>query len=124
MSESILTTTKAALGIEDDYTAFDRELIMHINSVFGTLNQLGIGPDEGFEIEDKTAKWEDFLGADEVRDKRFNGAMDYVYLSVRLVFDPPATSFHTESMKQQITELGWRLNARREEVSWVNPNLP
>lgn len=111
MSASILNSTKKILGIASDYTAFDVDILTHINSVFSTLYQLGIGPDNGFEIEDDVATWSDFTED----DPRLNPIKTYVYLRVRLLFDPPNTSYAIESMKHQIEELEWRLNALREE---------
>ncbi|ADD81012.1 virion structural protein [Rhodococcus phage ReqiPoco6] len=104
--ESILTSTKKVLGIDAEYDAFDLDVKMHINSAFATLNQLGVGPEEGFMIEDETATWGDFIGV----DKRLNSVPTYVYLKVRLAFDPPSTSFVIESQKKQLEELEWRLN--------------
>ena len=118
MSESILTSTKKILGIENVYTAFDPDILLHINSVFVTLNQLGIGPVTGFAIEDEVPTWVDFLGP----DPRLNSVKTYVYLRVRLLFDPPSTSYLITSMKEQVQELEWRLNVYREGVSWTNPN--
>ncbi|ADD80903.1 virion structural protein [Rhodococcus phage ReqiPepy6] len=103
---SILNSTKKVLGIDADYDAFDLDVMMHINSAFATLNQLGVGPEEGFMIEDDTATWGDFIG----NDKRLNSVPTYVYLKVQLVFDPPATSFVLEAKKKQIEEYEWRLN--------------
>ena len=120
MSDSILTSTKKILGIEDNYTAFDQDILMHINSVFSTLNQLGIGPDVGFAIEDNVATWDTFLAG----DLRLNSVKTYVYLRVRILFDPPATSYLLTAMKEQIQEIEWRLNVHREGVSWINPNPP
>lgn len=109
MDESILNSTKKVLGIDASYTAFDPDITMHINSVFSTLQQLGVGPVEGFEITGVEEKWSDFI-----TDKRLNSVKTYVYLRVRLLFDPPATSFHQESMQNQIKELEWRLNVQTE----------
>lgn len=120
MSDSILTTTKKTLGISEDYIAFDPDVTMHINSVFSTLLQLGIGPVEGFEIEDKTALWSDFLFG----DKRLNQVKTYVYLRVRLLFDPPATSYLIDSLQKQLNEIEWRMNVIREETGWVDPTPP
>ena len=120
MNVSILNSTKKILGIEEDYTAFDSDIIIHINSVFVTLNQLGIGPENGFAIEDAMPMWGDFLGA----DPRMNSVKTYVYLRVRLLFDPPSTSYLINSMKEQVQELEWRLNVYREGASWTNPNPP
>lgn len=118
MSNSILTSTKKVLGIDANYTAFDLDIVMHINSALSTLNQLGIGQDAGFMIEDADAEWADFLGS----DLRLNPVKTYVYLRVRLLFDPPATSFHLAAMEKQIQELEWRLNVHREGLSWVDPD--
>lgn len=118
MSDSILTSTKKILGIADDYTAFDSDIVIHINTVFTILNQLGIGPENGYAIDDKTATWDAFLG----EDLRLNSVKTYVYLRVRLLFDPPTVSYLVESMRQQVQELEWRLNVQREGVSWVDPN--
>lgn len=117
MSTSILTSTKKVLGIEADYTAFDVDIITHINSVFSTLHQLGIGPAEGFSIEDDIPTWFDLLGD----DPRFNSVKTYVYLKVRLVFDPPGTSYLINALEKQTEELEWRLNVAREGTGWVSP---
>lgn len=120
MSESILNSTKKILGLDQSYTAFDPDVIMHINSVFSTLNQLGLGPINGFMIDDATATWDTFIG----NDPRLNSVKTYVYLRVRLLFDPPSLSFVIEAMKDQIRELEWRLNVVREGDSWTEPSLP
>lgn len=121
MADSILTSTKKVLGIDDSYTAFDTDIIMHINSVFSTLNQLGLGPAQGFMIEDATAVWDDFLGTNSLK---LNSVKTYMYLRVRMLFDPPTTSYLLTAMKEQITEHEWRLNVVREETAWVDPNPP
>lgn len=113
MSGSILDKTKKALDIPIDLTVFDEQIIMHINSVFSTLNQLGIGPDHGFEIEDNTATWDLFLGT----DPRLNMVKTYMALRVRLLFDPPTTSFAIAALDEQRKELEWRMSVVRE--SWV-----
>ena len=114
MPESILDSTKKVLGIESDYTAFDIDIIMHINSVFSTLQQLGIGAnhEESFAITGKDEMWEDFIGT----EKNVNAVKSYMYLRVRLLFDPPATSFAQDSMQKQAQELEWRLNVQMEGV--------
>lgn len=114
---SILNDTKKILGIDAEYTAFDTDIIMHINNVFSTLNQLGIGPEFGFEILDATAEWEDFLGVDP--DPRLNSVKTYIYLKVRMIFDPPTTSYLITAMEKQIQELEWRINQFRESIEWV-----
>lgn len=118
MIDSILTSTKKVLGIDEDYTAFDEDILMHINSVFSTLNQLGIGPVDGFAIEDDTATWDSFLGS----NPKFNSVKSYMYFKVRMMFDPPTTSFLIAAMQQQEQELTWRLNVLREETDWVDPD--
>lgn len=109
MTDSILLTTKKALGLSDSYTAFDPDIIMHINSVFSTLNSLGIGPEVGFAIDDDTKTWTDFTS-----DVRLNSVKSYMYLKVRLLFDPPSTSFVLNALQEQLKELEWRMNVYRE----------
>jgi hypothetical protein len=118
LSDSILTSVKNVLGIEADYTTYDVDILMHINTVFSTLNQLGIGPVDGYMIEDAAPTWSDYLGS----DLRLNSVKTYVYLRVRLLFDPPGGSYHlVNSLNQQVQELEWRLNVVREDVSWTPP---
>lgn len=109
--ESILTSVKKALGITEEYEHFDTDLIMHINSVFSTLTQLGVGPPEGFTIKDETAVWTDFIP----ENKQFEMVKSYVCLKVRLLFDPPSTSFVIESMNRMISEFEWRLQVATEK---------
>lgn len=117
MTTSILTGTKKALGIAADYTVFDDQLLMHINGVLSLLTQVGIGPAEGVLVEDDTTTWDAVIGT----DNRKNMAMSYVYARVRQLFDPPATSFHTESLNKIIAEYEWRLNVVRESDEWTDP---
>jgi hypothetical protein len=109
IEDSILSSTKKTLGVSASYTVFDQDIIMHINSVFAILNQLGLGPDEGFSIVDENDVWSDFES-----DARLNTIKSYVYLRVRLMFDPPTTSFLLAAIQEQIKELEWRLNVYRE----------
>lgn len=104
--ESILTSIKKILGIDEDYEQFDPDIIMHINSTFSILKQLGVGPAEGFYITDESAIWEDFL------EDRFDIEMVKTYMGqrVKLMFDPPVSSAHLESLNRQIAEFEWRLN--------------
>lgn len=104
--ESILTSIKKLLGIPEDYTHFDQDIVMHINSAFMVLNQLGIGPDECFTIEYDTSTWEDFLGD----AKNIEAVKTYVYLKVRLLFDPPASATVMQSIKDAISEYEFRLS--------------
>lgn len=104
--DSILTSIKKLLGISEDYTQFDDDIIMHINTVFLNLTQLGVGPEEGFLIEDDVAEWEDFIED----NAQLQAVKSYVYLKVKLLFDPPLSSSVIESMNRMIAELEWRLN--------------
>ena len=110
--ESILTSIKKLIGITEDYKHFDTDLIIHINSVFMILSQMGIGPDNGFSISDETTTWNDYLPEG---DKNFEAVKTYMYLKTRLVFDPPQSSSTMEAMKQTISELEWRLNVEAEQ---------
>jgi hypothetical protein len=121
MTDSILTSVKKVLGLAEDYEIFDLDVIMHINTALGTLAQLGIGPEDGFMIEDKAATWGDFL-LDNGNRYLLQGVQTYICLRVRLIFDPPATSFAIDSFQKQIQELEWRLNVVREDTDWVDPN--
>lgn len=116
---SILDSTKKALGLAPEYDVFDPEIIMHINSVFSTLNQLAVGPSEGFSIADKDAMWGTFLGD----DLGLSAVKSYMYLRVRLLFDPPANSFTQTMMKEQAQEMEWRLNVYAENTPYVAPVL-
>lgn len=104
--DSILTSIKKLLGITQEETSFDQDLIMHINSVFSILTQLGVGPSEGFSIEDDSAIWSDFLED----NTNLELVKTYVYMKVRLMFDPPTGSAVMESMNKMISELEWRIN--------------
>lgn len=104
--ESILTSIKKLLGIEADYYDFDADLIMHINSVLMILTQIGVGPSEGFIIEDKTATWSDFISDTEL--VTLAAVKSYIHLKVRLLFDMPSSSV-AEQINKQIAELEWRL---------------
>lgn len=103
--ESILDYVKKLLGIQKDYTHFDPDVIYGINAAFGVLNQLGIGPAEGFMISDDTAKWSDFV-EDTIR---LSLIKPYVYLKTRLLFDPPSSSALIDSINKTISEYEWRL---------------
>lgn len=118
MTDSILDSTKNTLSIPASYDVYDGQIIMHINSVFATLHQLGIGPDPSYEIVDATETWEDFIGTTE----NINSVKTYMYLKVRMLFDPPTTSFAIAAMEKQIEELEFRLNLVREGTSWVDPD--
>lgn len=110
MEASILTSTKKVLGLAEEFTAFDLDITTHINAAFSILNQLGIGPVEGFMIEDSGDEWEDSL----IPSVQLNLVRTYVYLKVRFAFDPPTTSFLIDATKTQISEYEWRLSTFRE----------
>lgn len=120
MEQSILLSTKKNLGIDASYTVFDLDILTHINTAFFNLTQLGVGPAEGFRIEDDTPVWADFF----VDDDNIHSVKTYVYLKVRQLFDPPTTSYLIAAFEKQITELEWRLNTHREETAWVDPDPP
>lgn len=120
--ESILTSIKKLIGIDEEYTQFDTDIIIHINSVLMVLTQLGVGPSEGFMISDEYSTWEDFIG----NKPYLNSVKTYVYLRVKLLFDPPPSSAAIESSKKIIDEFEWRLlvavennkSAEEEEESY------
>lgn len=108
--DSILTSIKKMLGIAEEYEHFDQDIIIHINSVFMILTQLGIGTSKGFTIKDKTDTWDMFIS----EPNKMEAVKTYVYLKVKLLFDPPTGSVLSESMKASINELEWRLTAYAE----------
>lgn len=105
MSPSILTSVKKNLGISEEIEAFDPDIILLINSNFSKLKQLGVGPEETFQIQDELDEWEDFTDDNDV----LGMAREFIYLSVKLTFDPPTASVLNE-MKNRVSELEWRLN--------------
>lgn len=112
--DSILVSVKKMLGITEDYTHFDPDLIIHINSVFMILTQLGVGPNTGFSIRDETSTWADYM----TEKQNLESVKSYIYMKVKLMFDPPANSFTVDSLKRLTDEFEWRLNveAESEEV--------
>lgn len=106
--DSILTSIKKLLGISESYEHFDTDLIIHINTVFETLNQLGVGPDEPFHITDEGDEWSDF--SDD--QSEIMSVRTYIYLKVKMIFDPPTNSIYSEAIKNEISELEWRMNVR------------
>lgn len=107
-SESILTSIKKLLGITEYYTQFDQDIIMHINSVFNILTQIGVGPSTGFSISDKETKWTDYISDLSLIEM----VKSYIYLKVRILFDPPTTGILMDAMQKQILELEWRLSVQ------------
>ena len=117
--ESILTSIKKMLGIAEEYTHFDADLIMHINSVFAILTQIGVGPSEGFSIEDDTDVWTDFIQD----NKRLESVKSYTYMKVKLLFDPPLSSSVIESMNRIISELEWRIQVAADPVKTIEEEV-
>ena len=111
ITDSILTSIKKMLGITEECTDFDADLIIHINSVLMILTQIGVGPSEGFFIEDNEDFWDDFLEDD---IEQLEAVKTFVYLKVRLIFDPPSSSAVAESFNRTISELEWRLHIAAE----------
>ena len=105
LEASILKSTKKTLGLGPDYDAFDHDVITHINTAFFTLNQLGVGPAEGFMIEDDEAEWNDF----QAPMVMLNAVKTYLYLRVRLLFDTPENARHVQALEEQVEELEGRL---------------
>lgn len=114
MTTSILNDIKKMLGLPDDYKAFDLDVRIAIDSALATLNQLGVGQEEGFAVLDEDTTWDDFIGD----DSRLNNVKTYVYLKTRLQFDPPTQANLVTAMNEQIKELEWRINVTREEELW------
>lgn len=108
--ESILTSIKKLIGIDEEYTQFDTDIIIHINSVLMVLTQLGVGPSEGFMISDEYSTWEDFIG----NKPYLSSVKSYMHLRVKLLFDPPLSSAALESLKKQADEFEWRLQVAVE----------
>ena len=111
MNDSILTSIKSLLGIVEEYEHFDPQIIMHINSVFSILTQIGVGPAEGFSIKDKSAVWSDFIS----ENPKLEAVKSYMDLKVRLLFDPPMGSAVIECMNRMESELECRLNIAAED---------
>lgn len=112
-TDSILTSVKKLLGITEECTDFDADIIMHINSTLMILTQIGVGPPEGFFIEDETVSWVDFI--EDIN--KLEAVKTYVYMRVRLMFDPPSSSAVMDAMNRTINELECRLNLAVESKS-------
>ena len=116
--DNLLSSIKKLLGIPTEETAFDSDIIMHINSVFMILNQLGIGPTNGFTISDDYALWSDFIPD----GQNLELVKSYMYMKVRLMFDPPSSSAVLSAMEKSISEFEWRLNVQAEIKMEENQN--
>lgn len=110
--KSILNTIKGMLGLGEDYTVFDQEVIVHINTVFTTLNQLGVGPSSIFSIDGADEKWSDFFNGEDL-----NSIKTLMFLRVKLIWDPPTSSYTTTAFEEKAKEIEWRLNAHMEGVN-------
>lgn len=116
---SILDSVKKKLGLEPSIvTEFDPDIIDAINMALNTLTELGVGPNEGFMIHDNTSVWEDFAGSNE----RILGMVrTYVFISTKLVFDPPQSSFVLTNLQEKAKELEWRINVFVESIKTFPP---
>lgn len=110
--QSILITLRSMLGPSEDYSYFDNDLILHINSVFNRLKQLGVGPSESFFITSEDETWSDFFGDSKI----INMVISYMYLKVKMQFDPPSNSIAAEAFKAQISEYEWCMNVDAETI--------
>lgn len=114
---SILDSTKKVLGMADDYTAFDLDVIMAINGTFGPLSQLGVGPAAGFEITDNTTLWSEYTG-----NLLYLGMVKtFIWKTVQLAFDPPTSGFAISAIQKQLDELAWRINVAAESAQASGP---
>lgn len=111
--DSILTSVKKVLGIPSDYDHFDRDILLHLNTVMSILNQLGVGPEKGFIVEDDSTLWSDLFDGD-IDTNKMMYVKSYVCLRVRLLFDPPTSSGAIDAMERQMRELEWRITVTRD----------
>lgn len=114
--ESILLSIKKALSLAEEIKDFDPEIIMFINGAFSYLAELGVGPPEGFQITGEDETWNEVVDS-----ARFNDVKTLIYLRVRLVFDPPTVTVLEKAFTEQLRELEWRINSKREEDQWTEP---
>lgn len=114
VSDSILLSVKKLVGIQPDCDSFDADIIMHINTAFLTLNQLGVGPAKGFSITDESTKWLEYMPED---NSNFEAVKTYIGAKVRLIFDPPTSSVVAEALKETVKEFEFRLNVEAETPS-------
>ena len=112
--DSILISIKKLLGITEEYKQFDPDIIIHINSVFLTLKQLGVGPEKVFAITGEYETWDQFLPED---NPNFEAVKSYMYIKVKLLFDPPTISAVMEAMNKMAKEYEWRLNVEAESAT-------
>lgn len=110
--DSVLLSVKKMIGVPKDYDVFDMDIIMHINTVFDALNQMGVGPEEGFSISDDSTEWSEFM----TYGKNSEMVKSYMYLKVRMLFDPPSNSNLSNVIGEQIKEYEWRLLIFADEL--------
>lgn len=108
--DSILNSIKKLIGISEDDSFYDTDLIIHINSAFMILKQIGVGPDSGFSIHDETSTWDEFTN----NDLDLEPVKTYVYQKVKLCFDPPTSSGAMDALEKSIKEIEWRLNVAKD----------
>lgn len=116
MEKSILKSTRKVLGLHPNDDSFDEDLMMHINATFSTLQQLGVGPSVGFMIEDDTAEWSDY----DVSMVLLNQVKIYMFLAIKIIFDPADSPHAQATLKEQLDEKGWRLSVQAEDERAVN----
>lgn len=124
MEQSILLSTKKILGIAADDTSFDLDVLTFINAAFSTLNDVGVGVTGGFVIDNPEFEWDEFLALSGIDDTQLNDIKTYVFLRVRMLFDPPGTPYLINAFKDQLEEHIVRISNRREELEWVDPDPP
>lgn len=104
--DSILTSIKKLLGIDEEDTSFDPDITIHINSIIPNLSQMGIGPKNGFIVIDNTQLWSDYIGSSIIN---LEGVKTYLYLKIKLIFDPPTNSTTIDAINKNLGELEWRM---------------
>lgn len=124
VESSILTSIKKMLNVAEADESFDQDIIIHINSAFSTLNDLGVGPQAGFAIEDKEMVWDEFVPNDADNMVQHQRIKTYVYLKTRLIFDPPTLPPVASALQAQLDEVTWRILVKREETDWIDPDPP
>lgn len=122
MEESILDSVKLSLGIPVEYEHFDQQIMLHLNTVMAILPQLGVGPEEGFFVQDDSTAWGDLIGDTELAYKLLY-VKSYVCLRVRLLFDPPSSSGAIDAMERQMRELEWRITVTKDPVNGEEVNV-
>lgn len=122
MDTSILTSIKKLLGITEEYTVFDVDVIMYINSVISILTQLGVGPSSGYSLVTGDETWEDYLGTANVTTTNLEIVKAYIAQKVRLLFDPPVSGPAKEALERLTAELEWRINVMVDPVGMFVEN--